>query len=475
MSPRTLVTSLKLLCLKIISNKLIYALSDDEGKNYEIVSNYLTPTTFEVLQDLLKIILDSVNLDASIRFSCIEILLREDVRKLDTGMFPQFYYDKILRVITERGQGLQHLNLKGVWVRDFPDLLSQLVRSLKGLKSLFIPHMANDDVIEAILTLEHLRVLDISGEACFTGDGVKHLRSNTLQMLSIGYFGKLNICETEENSGIQLISHLLKNLPNLISLRTYSYTGRAVSLLHSEFPDYKTNLKYLHDTGTSKGIMESMLNLCPDLENLHLDGAECGVLEKLGKLRKLNTLKLTKCDVVEFLTFLRQSGSQLHTLKLNHNKNTSLDLSEICLLAPNLQTLECYHMKLTHTNLDTYFMSLVNVEFSYCEVSDDVIRFVFTNSPFLRKISVGSVIKMTDGDMFRLCAECDLINLEELWFSCAMWLTSTTVELLMGHCPKLKVIGHMDGWDVSQEDIEYLRAVVICTNTDLTLFPANDL
>uniref|UniRef100_A0A6P7GCB0 Uncharacterized protein LOC114336336 n=1 Tax=Diabrotica virgifera virgifera TaxID=50390 RepID=A0A6P7GCB0_DIAVI len=472
MSPKLPVISLKLQCLKIISNKLIFALSDDEGKNYGVVSNYLAPTTYEVLQDLLKIILSSVNLDASIRFSCLEVLLREDVGKLDTGMFPQFYYDKILKVIKASGVGLQHLNLTGVWVRDFPEQLSQVIRSLKGLKTLVIPHMANDEVLDAILTLKNLNVLDISGEACFTVEGINALKSQTLQILSIGSFGKTLICETDENSGSQLIADLLENLPNLVSLRTYSFTGSALFLLHNKLPKHKTKLKYLHDTGTTNSVMDTILSLCPDLENLHLDGAESGVLEKLTKLHKLHALKLTKCDIEEFLMFLTISGSQLESLKLNHSKDTSLDLSQICLLAPNLQIFECYLMKLTFTNSDTYFMSLENVEFCYCEVSDHVIRYIMENSPFLKRINVGSVIRMTDGDVFRLCAECDFASLEELWFSSARCLTTTTVQLLMGHCPKLREIGQLKGWDVSGEEADLLRALVEYTNTNLTVLPS---
>lgn len=301
-----------------------------------------------------------------------------------------------------------------------------------------------------------------------TVDGITKLKSQTLQVLDVGMFGKLSICH-QENNGPDLIAELIEYLPNLISLRTYSYSGRALLKFYQKYPRSRTKLKYIHDTGTTEEIIGCVLNLCPDLENLHLDGAEHGVLEKLAKLQKLYTLKLTKCDVQEFLTFLSLSGARMQVLKLNHNKNISLDLSQICLFAPNLQTLECYQMKLTFTNLDTYFMSLVNVEITYCDMSDDIIRYIMTNSPFLRRIVIGSIIRMTDGDIFRICAECDFYNLEELWFSCAKSLTVTSVELLMGHCKNLKSIGQLNGWDVNVDEIDYLRAVIAFTNTDLKL------
>ncbi|KAJ8953130.1 hypothetical protein NQ318_017157 [Aromia moschata] len=326
MSPKIPVLPLNYLCLKVISNQLIYALSDEEGKYYEVVEKYLTGATYEVLQDLLKIVLSSVNLDASIRFGCLWVLLREDVRKLDTGIFPQFYYDKILRTIMLKGKRLQQLNLKGVWVRDYPALLSKLIRNLKCLRTLVAPHMVDDDVIDAIMTLKKLTVLDISGEACYTVGGIRKLKSDTIRVLDIGDFGKVDLCQ-EETSGYELVAEVIENLPNLISLRIYSFTGSALLLLHRRNPNFKTKLKYLHDTGTTLDIMESIITLCPCLENVHLDRAEPGVVEKLSKLRKLNTLKLTRANMEEVLRYIRVSGAQLQALTLNHNKSVSLDMS----------------------------------------------------------------------------------------------------------------------------------------------------
>ncbi|XP_023026400.2 uncharacterized protein [Leptinotarsa decemlineata] len=468
MAPRNPVPSLSYLCLKLISNQLIHALSDDDGKYYEVVSKYLGEATYEVLQDLMKIILNSVNLDASIRLSSLKLLLREDVEKLETGMFPQFYYEKILDIIIAQGKNLKHLNLKGVWLQDFPGKLSVLIRRLRNLESLLIPHMANDEVIDAIVTLRKISVLDICGEACYSVSGMKKLRSETLRVLDVGNFGKVCIC-SEESSGFDLIAEVIMNLPNLSALRTYSYTGNALLTINNEFPCFKTKLKYLRDTSTTVEIIEAISQLCPNLENLYLDSPEPGVVEKLVKLRKLNSLKLTKCNVPELLTFLRVSGAQLQVLKLNHNKNTPLDLSEICLHAPNLTTLECFQMKLTFTNLDTYFMGLQNVELLYCDMSDEVTKFVLRNSPFLKRIVIGCLINMTDGDIFRLCAECEFSNLEVILFSYAKSLTIIAVELLIGHCPNLKVMGQLSSWDIHPEEINYLRGVISSTNTDVRL------
>ncbi|XP_060526357.1 uncharacterized protein LOC132701992 [Cylas formicarius] len=474
MSPKKPVLPLNYLALKTLSNQLIHALSDEEGKQFEEVGEYMDATTYETLQDLLKEILSCVNLDASIRYSCLEILLREDVKKLDVGIFPRFYYEKILETITFKGKRLQQLNLKGVWVRDYPHLLSNLVDNLRQLKTLIIPHMADDSVLTSVVRLKHITILDISGEASYTRDGVRTLKSDTLKVLDIGNFGKPSLCQGDRVS-YELVSEILENLPNLTSLKTYSFTGHALLLLYEKNPHFTTKLTYLHDTGTTLEGIRAIVKLCPLLESAHFDSVNEGVVREFRRLRRLNSLKLTKGGFDEFMEYLRRSGDQLQILKLNHSKNTSLDLSEICVTAPCIVTLDCFQMKLIFTEIDTYFVSLQSIEISYCEVSDECVRYIMTNSPFLRRIVVGCTLNMTDGDVFRLCAECSFNHLEEIWFSYARSLTSTSVELLMGHCPSLRILGQLSGWDVRQEEVDYLRAVIHATNTDLTLLPIGNI
>lgn len=468
MSPKNRVQPLNCQCIRVASYQVIHALS--EGRNYEVVGSYLSDATCEIVQELLKNILNSANLDAATRFSCLQVLLRQDVRKLDTGIFPHSYYEALLKVITENGTGLRYLNLKGVWVRDHPDLLALLIRSLGKLKVLVIPHMADDQVLEAIATCSSLNALDISGECSFTNSGLKKLELQQLQMLDIGYFGKSDICLGE--NGCEIVAELIETLPNLCYLKTYSFTGSSLLLLYRKRQTkFKTKLKYLHDTFTTVDVMKAIVELCPNLESLHLDTPERGVIGEFSNLKKLNCIKLVKYDGEDLTNYLKTSRNNLQILKLNHNKNYTLDLSDLCLLVPDLHTLECFQAKLSFLQLENYFMNLENVEILYCEVSDTTLRLLLTNTPFLKRIVIGCVINMTDGDIFRLCAECDFVCLEELWFSCAKGLTSISVELLMGHCPNLRMIGQLNGWDVHQEEVDYLRSVLLYTNTDLTLLP----
>lgn len=472
MSPRNQVPCLSLSCLKSISKQLIYLLSDDEGKHYETVGKYLSDATYEILQDLLKDILSSENLDAATRFSCLEVIMREDVKKLDTGMFPHSYYEKILEIIKTKGAGLQHLNLKGLWVGDFPELLSETIAKLKNLKSLTIPHMADDSVIEAAMTCEHLTALDISGESSFTVSALKRIKSDKLTVLDIGNYGKTDICSQECINPFEIIAEIIENLPNLTILRTYSFTGKALFALHNKNPTIKTKLKYIHDTDTSLEEMEAIICLCPNLESIYIYSPAEFVISELDKLKRIHSLKLSRFNWKELVNYLQASGDHLQTLKLCICKETAVDLSQLCYLVPNLSTLECYKVDLTCTDFGSYFMNLQNLEVLYCNTNTALLKYLMTNSPFLRRIVVGDVVYMTDGDVFRLCAECNFENLVELWFSCAKCLTATSVELLMGHCPNLKVIGQLNGWSLSPAEVEFFRAVVVANNIDLNLLPA---
>ncbi|XP_050303399.1 uncharacterized protein LOC126741110 isoform X2 [Anthonomus grandis grandis] len=430
MSPKKQPQSLNSLTIDVLSNRLIEVLSDDEGIYSSDIQKFMASSTSDGLQSLL---------------------------------------DKILDVIAQRGTGLQHLNLKGVWARDYPHLLTHLLLSLKFLKTLMIPHMADDRVIQAIASLQHLVKLDISGEACYSCTGIRLLKSASIRILDIGSFGKLNLCQ-DACSGYELVAEILENLPNLNVLKTYSFTGHSLLLLYEKNSNFKTKLTYIHATDCDLNVFTAMTATCPYLENVHVNCPREGVVARLGDVGRLLAVKITKGEEVELKTFLRDSRSHLDTLKLNHSGG-SLDLSELCESAPYLSTLECYQMHLKFINPLTFFMCLKKVHILYCDISDNVVKTLLSNAPFLRSITVGCPLEMTDGDMFRILAECTLENLEELLLNDARFLTVFSVELLADNCPNLRLLGSLTGWEVTQEQIDSLRVLLALSNVDLTLWP----
>ncbi|XP_044756676.1 uncharacterized protein LOC123315155 [Coccinella septempunctata] len=468
MSPRIPVSSLGRLCVKFVANQLVQSLSDDEGLNYEAVKQYLSDVTHEVLQELLRDILNSIHLDAATRFSILEVLLRDDVRKLDTGIFPHSYYEKILEVIISRGVGLRQLNLKGVWARDHPALLTKLVGSLNNLKVLIIPHMANDAILQRIADCRNLNVLDISGESYFTADGLGYLKNENLRILDVGYYGKKEICEGS-NDDTELVSRVIRNLPKLREIRSYSFTGN--SLFHLQNSSYITNITLLRDTETTQEIFHVISRLCPLLESIHLNSPKEGVIPHLKDLKRLIYLKICKGSVAEITQYLASHQSNLEVIKVASCQDKPLDLTFVAQGSPRVNTLEFYHMHLTISRPELFFMYLTNIEILYCNMTDNCLRQILANSPLLRRVMIGCAVNFTDGDLFRLCADIEFLFLEELWLSCAKSLTAISIELLMNHCPKLRFLGQMNGWDITSEEVEFFRTVIQVSNIDLTLLP----
>ncbi|KAK5646395.1 hypothetical protein RI129_004859 [Pyrocoelia pectoralis] len=470
MSPKKIVNQLQSICTHRVSNIIVHALSEENCERNKNVEKYFSNSTFLVLQDLLKYILNSENLDAATRFNCLKVLLKHNVQVLETGIFPYSYYVKILRVIIKSGTGLQQLNLKGLWVHDQPELLEEVIRRLKNLKVLIIPHIAADFILKPIAECSQLSVLDISGECYFSANELSSFKSSSIKVLIIGSYGKKFFCEPEEKS-FEVLASIIENLPNLTAIRTYSFVGCSLCNIYERNPSFKSKLVYLHDTQTTIDAGVALVAMCSLLESLYLDFPKETVLISIKQLKYIISLKLSRFEYDELVDYLQEAGDQLRTLQLYNMRHVPVDLSYISLTCPNIVHLDLYRLSLTVSQPDSYFMCLQSIDVLYCNVEDVIVRYILTNCPFLKRFIVGDILRITDGDLFRLCAECEFLYLEELWLSCAKYLTTTSVQLLMGHCPNLKSLGQLTGWDVSPADIDYLRTVITSSNNDLVLLP----
>lgn len=382
--------------------KVIHALSDDEGLYYNEVSEYHKYTLPEILEDMLSEILNIENLDAGTRFSCLQVFLRNNVRKLVTGIFPHSYYQRIMDIIAENGLGLLHLNLKGVWMKDYPKSLNKVLTNLSQLKVLHIPHMADDEILQTVANCTSLKVLDISGECNFTHQGLKDfstllkLNKSQIKILDIGSFG-------EENIPHEIIADIIEALPNLASLCSYSYVGKSLLHIYKKNKTFTCKLKHLHDTKTSQEICSAIIQTCPHLENLYFDSPNENVIEQIHEFSDLTKLKLVnfQCSVLQKL--FPTWGNTLRTLKLSLGKGI-FDISSVANCS-NLIYLELYKMEfVTHTS-EISFTRLEHLEVTYSEMTSACLKYVLGQSPKLRKISVGEPVKLTDGDLYRLCAD----------------------------------------------------------------------
>lgn len=450
--------------------QISFALSDDEGLYNDEVRDYYKYTPPEVIEDILKEILANEMLDAGTRFSCLEVLLKKNVRKLETGMFPQFYYERIVEVIAAQGCGLQHLNLKGVWLKDNPELLCLALNQMDQLRALYIPHIADDEVLRCVGRLGQLKLLDISGECSFTDRGLEEFcralkdAGSSLNVLDIGSCG-------DESVSHETVAKIIRALPSISTLTSYSYVGKSLSHLLETDADFSCSLKYVHDTNTSSEILSAIEKTCPELNSLYLDSPADGVLEGIEAFAtKLSCLKLSKFQCLELHRLFGKWPNWLHTLKLSLGRG-ELDLSEVLKRCQELTHVELYKMDFIHHTVDVPINELEEIEVLYSELSSPCLRYVLRCAGMLKKIVIGEEVGITDGDLYRLCADGCLMEVEELWFSSGRYLTANAVQLLMGHCPRLRLLGRLNGWNLSSDDTDLMRALIQSTNSDLTLLP----
>lgn len=382
-----------------------YSLHTDYEQDITItmveVNSYLenAGATSDIYQDLLRVILASDYLEASIRFTCLQMLLNDNVQILITEIFPFSYYEKILQVIAAQGNGLKTLNLKGVWVKDeHMHYMFDIIKKCPNLTKLCIPYIANDELLDYISKyLTKLKIIDISGETDITEIGVESLSKGisckNLIVVDIGMLGEENICHSD-------IAMILEHCPNLESLATYSFVGSSLKFINDNIDEnFKCKLKYLHDTHTDSNTLDIIIKTCPELESIYLDTPQQGILSKLQNtfIRKLKIYKFS-CD--ELMKLLEKLGRTLVHLTMIKG-NGVLELGKLARICSGLIDLDCYMMDLLLYNFcDIKFECLQGLEMLNSPMNSISLKYFICNTTTLKRLAVDSVT-FTDEDIAR--------------------------------------------------------------------------
>lgn len=408
MSPRLPVPPLQETTLSLVARQLIHALSqltseEDAAFSFAMVSSYYESmgATNDIFQDLMNLILSSEYLDPSVRYYTMRLLLKENVKSLATGIFPHPYYRKVLELIAEQGQHLTSLNLKGVWVKeDHLPLFCKLIQNLKNLTVLNIPYIANDEVLKCIGEYNKvLKLLDVSGETDITEIGIDAMLrgssqlTRSLTVVNIGMYGDENIDHTD-------VALLMRGLPNLTNLGSYSYVGKAINYIYNTDPDFTTKLNYVHDIRTNMRTMKAILALCPMIETIYLEEPDQGVLIQMKELRNMNKIKLNKFQCHELHQLLEKIGHKIITLMLS-GASGSFNFTRIAETCRNLESLEFYQIHTATHEEEIPFSKLEHIEIIQGNLSPSLLKYLMTGSPKLKKLIIGDEIKLDDNDMSR--------------------------------------------------------------------------
>lgn len=256
----------------------------------------------------------------------------------------------------------------------------------------------------------------------------------------------------------------------MATLSSYAFVGKALKYIYNRNKKFLCNLKYIHDTKTTKDICDAVYQTCPILEGLYFDTPENGVIETISRFQNLTSLKLNKFQCLDFHRLVQTWGSSLQTISVCLGRGI-FDISKLAQACPNLSKLGFYKMEFISHTTEDYLPKLNHLEVTYSELTPSCLRYILSKSPNLKHISIGDEVGITDGDLYRLCADFCLLSLEKVWFNNARYLTINAIHLLMSHCPELRILGKMTGWNVTSDDISFMKAVIQSTNSDLTLLP----
>ncbi|XP_053698752.1 uncharacterized protein LOC128745699 [Sabethes cyaneus] len=478
------VRSLTQMALAELADSIVSSIGNmlQTAYNYGIVSDFTLlmveinsylenmGATGSVYEDLLRVILASDSLEAAIRFCCLQMLLNESVQTLSTDIFPFSYYERILQVIIAQGRGLRQLNMKGVWVKEeFLSYMYEIVKHLPHLNKLTIPHIANDNLLKHIGDYsKNMRNLDISGDTDITEIGLEYLcygeSKDRLTIVDIGSLGEENICHTD-------IALLIMNLPNLVSLASYSFVGRSLLfILEQKDAAFTCKLAYLHDTQTKPKILDAIVSACPNLVDLYLDCPESGILSKLANTY-LRRLKLYKFSCSELFTLLESIGDSLRHLTVIKGRET-MELHRLVRCCAQLIDLDLYMMDSLTFSGQHGFRDLQGLEILNSPISQPGLRSLLSLTTTLKRLAVDS-FTFDDEDFCSLMIEKDFYQLEDIWFTTAPHLSITSVEVLMDRCPELQSLGQLSGWSLTHDDVTLLRGILKSCNSALVLSPTS--
>lgn len=450
------------------------ALSVRLGLVREVLINSLTPG---IMEDLLNTILSRDEaIEATVRYLALQLLLVEGVRNLTVGNFPESYYSLVLEAIAKSGESLQHLDFRGLWVREeHRYTMIRTLRKLSELKRLTLRYNCDDEMLATLGKYCHnLHKLDVSGSRAITETGLQKLCENpsrvamdrltqSLQIVDLGGPGSGDLPASQA-------SYLLLTLPHLVSLGSYEHTGAAVELALKTYPNKKFELCYLHDVITTIDRFSAIVKGCPKLQAIYLDSPKGTAVHYMELLKDLREIKLNKVRWSDLEIMLNKMGSRVRSLFLL-SVFGQMDLLDLGRLCPNLHRLEIHSASLVCSEAahDNTFHKIRELIIYTSQISTLCIKLILNQCVGVEHLCLGECGQLSDSAITTSLMDHSLQEVREMWLGVAEDLTMRTVEALLEHCPNLTSLGNLAAWGVHPSDLDLLRVQLLLTNTDLTL------
>ncbi|MCL4141870.1 UNVERIFIED_CONTAM: hypothetical protein GTU68_006230, partial [Idotea baltica] len=308
-----------------------------------------------MLEEILNIILEKdLDVEPTVRYLALQLLLVTGVSSLAVGNFPESYYSLVLEAIAQSCASLRKLDLKGLWIRPKDKLaFCKVVRRLHDVRHLTVKYVCDDELLAIIG--KHCRILerlDISGSHNISEEGIESFIANPSKSLN-GFTS--DVCATLQiidfgGPGAQQLSpalgtKLLLSLPKLISLGSFEKTGQSLELIYKDNPNKTVGLRYIHDVKTNSQRLSIIAKMCPDLQAVYLDCPGSVAVQHLHMLKKMTEVKLHKAKWADIKVLIESCGTRLRSIFLITvwGPLNFIDLGAQC---PNLIRLELHLVSL---------------------------------------------------------------------------------------------------------------------------------
>ena len=190
------------------------------------------------------------------------------------------------------------------------------------------------------------------------------------------------------------------------------------------------------------------------------------MLDKFQHLRKLKFNKVRFEDLLETTKLLRQQITMIELVAAHGTLDLGL-LSEHC---PNLTVLEIYYSKSVISKGSVKFNRLKKCVIYCTDISGAAASDLLENSPNIEHLNLSSASSLTHASLQRTVLSGQLDQLEELALMSAPLLDISSLELLVDSLPALRLLGRLEGWNLTAATVETFRKKMRKLNYDLTLW-----
>ena len=214
---------------------------------------------------------------------------------------------------------------------------------------------------------------------------------------------------------------------------------------------------------------EEITKFCSSLSKIFLDTPEPGVLDHIHRLQHIRNLKFNKVESEDLVQTLRGMSYKITSIDLV-NCGGYLDLGELSCLCPNLVNIEIYYSKNVISKNSVKFPNLRKIVIYATELSSDAANDILENSPNVEHITLNSASSLDYSRLVNIVNRNLLAHVSELALMSAPLLDIQCLELLIHRLDKLQIVGRLEGWNITTDQLEYLRKKVKKENYDLTLW-----